>query len=76
MTIRAQLYGVLLTTAEALVHIEEHLIAHPALDPDDELFDEAQAVIQAIVPVLQRLSAEPELSAGIVGFLGSITGRH
>lgn len=72
MTIRAQLYGVLRTTADALVRIQEHLIDHPEIDPDDELFDEAQRTVQAIIPVLQRLHAEPALPATVADFLADL----
>lgn len=69
MTVNAQAYSILLTTMKILVTLQEHLIDYPDADPDDVLFDELQAVIEACKPALVRLGGEPVLTPQIQTFL-------
>ena len=72
MTVREQLYRILLTTAESLCDIQGYLVDHEELDPDDVLFNAANEAFRGIAPVLVRLHAEPELVPTVRAFLEAL----
>lgn len=66
---RVRAYRILLMCADELLHLQNELIKWPETDPDDALFNEVQGALDALLPLLQRLSAEPVLPSSIETFL-------
>jgi hypothetical protein len=72
MTVRTHVYSILMSTAEALCVVEQYLIDHPDLDPDDVLFDDVNAAIRALIPIMQSICAEPKLPPIVRNFLAQL----